>query len=229
MNPKWAPRALAWANERARTRCPSPRQPPSSVLVRDADRLRAARARASLRSARGRRQGRRPRAAPAPRAHQGDALGGVVRGHLPRLQADQPRRLPPGIRVVNSVPGGPRPGADRIAVKPELLREHLVAPIRSRAMEISSARGRNGWSRDGRRGADRSRPRREPTRTRPARPGPRRGALCDPARRSWMFEPARARVPWLRREIAAAHETARLIDSEVRSLLERRSAAPGRC
>ena len=166
---------------------------------------------------------------PRSRAHQGDALGGVVRGHLPRLQADQPRRLPPGIRVVNSVPGGPRPGADRIAVKPELLREHLVAPIRSRAMEISSARGRNGWSRDGRRGADRSRPRREPTRTRPARPGPRRGALCDPARRSWMFEPARARVPWLRREIAAAHETARLIDSEVRSLLERRSAAPGRC
>ena len=60
-------------------------------------------------------------------------------------------------------------------------------------------------------------------------PGPSPRRAVRPARRSWMFEPARARVPWLRREIAAAHETARLIDSEVRSLLERRSAAPGRC
>jgi hypothetical protein len=103
---------------------------------------------------------------------------------------------------MGSVPEGQRPGAGRIAVTPELVREQLVDPIRSRVMEIlerSPSRTLDeGWE-EARRSLAPEAAGDEDT-ERLARALAQAGYATREVELE-MFEPASAAVPWLDEQI----------------------------
>jgi hypothetical protein len=111
---------------------------------------------------------------------------------------------------VSPAPEGRGPG--RIAVEPELVREHVVLPLKSRAMEILEGSRpealEEGWEEARRALAPEAGHDRDAERL--ARALAEAGYACRQAERE-MFEPARHEIPWLEEEVdartAAGHDS----------------------
>lgn len=110
-----------------------------------------------------------------------------------------------------SVPGdGGRQGAGRIAVQPDLVREHLVGPIRSRALELMEERPvealEPGWEEARRALAPEVGANEQADRL--ARSLARAGHAAREAELE-LFEPAREPMPWLALKISERVEAGR--------------------